>query len=159
MVEPVKLTGMPVIVIGADTEPGTAILERLNTPEREIRAFVTSPDAAARFKEIGVKVALGDVSDESHIEGASLRCFSAVLVAEAAEDDRERSFADTPDAVLSGWARAVGRSQVKRVIWVTAGETPEVESEVATVDPGDPELAERVAALDDAQSISKSAEY
>lgn len=146
---------MPVIVVGADTEPGRLIINRLNHPDREIRAFVTSEAAAIELKDEGVKVALGDVSDESHVEGAALRCFSAVLVAEAAEDSRERSFARSARDVMSGWARAVAKSDVKRVIWVTSGDPPEVTiGEVATVDPADPELEEKVAALDDAQTIS-----
>lgn len=149
---------MPVIVVGADTGPGRAILDRLDHPEREIRAFVTSENAASELKERGVKVALGDVSDESHVEGAALRCFSAVLVTEAAEDDRERSFAATGAEVMAGWARAVERSNVRRVIWVTSSDPPEVSvGEVAAVDPADPELVEKVAALDDAQTISNPA--
>jgi len=151
-------TGMPVIVVGADTEPGKLILDRLNHPEREIRAFVTSEATAIQLKDEGVKVALGDVSDESHIEGAALRCFSAVLVAEAAADNRERSFADSPQDVMRGWARAVARSKVKRVIWVTSDDPPETAiTEVARVDPADPELVEKVAALDDAQTINRPA--
>lgn len=146
---------MPVIVVGADTLPGGEIIDRLVKPDREVRAFVTDPVAAARLKEQGVKVALGDVSDESHVEGAALRCFTAVLVTEAAEDERERSFADTPDDVVTGWARAVTRSKVKRVIWVTGKTPPSVEAdEVAIVEPDDPEVALRVARLDDAQEIS-----
>ncbi len=147
---------MPVIVVGADTSPGRAILDRLNQPDREIRAFVSSEETALELKEEGVKVALGDVSDEGHVEGASLRCFSAVLVAEAASDDRERSFATSAEDVLTGWARAVANSQVTRVIWVT-GSAPPVTAieEVATVDPADPGLADRVAALDDAQRITR----
>lgn len=146
---------MPVIVVGADTGPGRSILDRLAHPDREIRAFVSDETTAADLKERGVKVAIGDVSDESHVEGASLRCFSAVLVTEAAGDARERSFASTSGEVLEGWARAVSNSQVKRVIWVTDDEPPPAGiSEVAIVDPADPDLAERVAALDDAQRIS-----
>ena len=149
---------MPVIVIGADTENGDRVIERLIKPPREVRAFVTDPDSAIRLKERGVKVALGDLSDESHVEGASLRCFSAVLIAEAAEDDRERSFAATPTEVMTGWARAVERSGVKRVIWVAAGATPAVDvDEVAVVDPDERDLPARVAALDDAQEISRPA--
>lgn len=147
---------MPVIVVGADTPPGRAILRRMHNPERELRAFVSSESVAGELKDDGIKVALGDVSDESHVEGASLRCFSAVLIAEAASDDRERAFADSPDDVLEGWARAVARSKVKRVIWVTGSETPETAvDEVATVDPADPNLADRVVALDDAQTITR----
>jgi hypothetical protein len=78
-------------------------------------------------------------------------------VTEAAEDNRERSFAASPQDVTRGWARAVARSNVRRVIWVTSGDPPEtVAEEVATVDPADPELAEKVAALDDAQTITRS---
>lgn len=148
---------MPVIVVGADTPQGRTILERLTHPDREIRAFVSDVSTAMTFKNQGVKVAIGDVSDESHVEGAALRCFSAVLVAEAAHDGRERSFATTPSGVLEGWARAVTNSRVKRVIWVVDDEPPEtLDAEVAVVDPTDPNLADTVAALDDAQTIRSS---
>ena len=149
------LRAMPVIVVGADTEQGSAILQALSSPNREVRAFVSDPDSAAALRERGVKVALGDVSDDSHVEGASLNCFCAVLVAQAAVDDRERSFADSELEVLRGWAEAVGRSKVHRVIWVYEGDPPPVEvPEVARVSPEDEELGARVAALDDARAIA-----
>ncbi|MGD2043008.1 MAG: NAD-binding protein [Acidimicrobiia bacterium] len=145
---------MPVIVVGADTEPGAAIVDRLYDPEREIRVFVSDERHGLELKDRGIKVAIGDVSDESHVEAASLRCFSAVLIAEAATDTRERSFADTRQSVLQGWAQAVSNSRVRRVIWVLAGEPPETKvNEVATVDPGDPDLATRVFELDEASSL------
>lgn len=145
---------MPVIVVGADTPTGISVVDRLLTPDREVRAFVTDVEAGLALKERGVKVAFGDVSDDSHVEGAATRCFSAVLIAEAASDERERSFASTPDQVLSGWAQAVAASEVQRVIWITADEPPRTKvPEVATVDPADADLVEKVFALDDAHSI------
>ncbi len=145
---------MPVIVIGADTDAGLAISKELAHPGREVRAFVSDPEVAGDLKRRGVKVALGDVSDDSHIEAAALHCFTAVLVAEAACDDRERSFAKNEADVLDAWARAVGSAQVNRVIWVYDGTPPAVGvSEVATVSPSDPDLAHRVAELDDARVI------
>lgn len=148
---------MPVIVVGADTEQGRAITERLHRPEREVRAFVSDEKTATELKGLGVKVALGDVSDESHVEAASLRCFSAILIATAAEDGRERAFAETIEEVLEGWARAVSGSRVHRVIWVSGHEPPPVRiREVATVAPSDPGLIDKVLALDDAQEMSTS---
>jgi hypothetical protein len=109
---------------------------------------------AAGLRKTSVKVALGDVSDESHVEAASTRCFTAVLVAAAAEDERERSFASTPQQVLAGWGRAIGASGVRRAIWVMSGEPPESKvGEVAVVEPDRPDLADRVALLDDAQTL------
>ena len=146
---------MPLIVVGADTRAGEAILEHLRPREREIRAFVTDEARGLQLKQLGFKVATGDVSDESHVEAACLRCFSAVLIAEAAVDDRERSFADSPDAVLQGWARAVSNSQVRRVIWVKERDHPRTEvDEVVSVDPDDAHFAEMVVDLDEAHSIS-----
>lgn len=143
---------MPAIVVGADTAVGRAIVAALIEPDREVRAFVTDPVAADELKALGVKVALGDVSDPSHIAGACTRCFSVILVTEAATDARERSFARTPGAVLDGWASAAAEADVDRVIWVGSG--PEVPGiETAQVDPGDPDVAGRVAALDDAAEI------
>lgn len=145
---------VPVIVIGADTGRGRAILDGLYTPAREIRAFVSDEAVGAALKERGIKVALGDVSDESHVEAASLRCFSAVLVADAARDDRERSFARTPEEVMSGWARAIAGSMVTRAIWVMDEQPPATSTpESAWVIPDDPELVSKVVALDDAQEI------
>jgi nucleoside-diphosphate-sugar epimerase len=145
---------MPVIVVGADTEAGAAILDRLHSPGREVRAFVSDEAEAARLREMGYKVAVGDVSDSSHVEGASTRCFSAVLIAQAADDGRERSFADDPDQVMRGWAAAVANSKVRRVIWVSKPPVPETGApEVAVVDPADPRLADRVYELDDAETL------
>lgn len=150
-----KFRAMPLIVVGADTGHGEAILRRLEGLEREIRAFVTDEAKGLELRNRGFKVATGDVSDESHVEAASLRCFSAVLISEAASDSRERTFASTSESVLRGWARAVSNSGVNRVIWVTDGEPPETNvTEVAVVDPSDPELVTKVVELDDAHSIS-----
>lgn len=151
---PTNFETMPVIVVGADTEHGAAIIDRLHDPEREIRVFVSDEPRGLQLKNRGFKVAIGDVSDESHVEAAALRCFSAVLIAEAASDARERSFADTPSAVLQGWANAVSNSEVSRVIWVLAGEPPETKAkEVVSVDPADPDLARTVFELDEVSSL------
>src|SRR5690606_40838579 len=99
---------MPVIVVGADTASGRRIVERLVSPDREVRAFVTDAGAAESLRGLGVKVALGDVSDDSHVAGACLNCFSAVLVTEASAVARLRSFADTGESVLRSEARRVG---------------------------------------------------
>lgn len=148
---------MPVIVVGADTPPGLAILDGLHNPPREVRAFVSDEDTGFDLKQRGFKVALGDVSDEGHVEAALTSCFSAVLVAEAATDSRERAFAGSSQEVLEGWARAVTRSQVSRVIWVIEGSAPAAtSSEVATVDPAAGDLVAKVVALDDAQTINTS---
>lgn len=145
---------MPVMVVGADTPVGARVIDRLLEPEREVRAFVTDPETAARLRERGAKVALGDVSDDSHLAGACLNCFSVVLVEEAARDDRERSFADNSDAVLAGWIQAVRSASVRRVIWLTAGTPPSVDTdEVAVVDPAAPDVAERVYEIDAAREI------
>lgn len=146
---------MPLIVVGADTDVGDTILERFEHPEREIRVFVTDESTGLQMKERGFKVATGDVSDESHVEAAALQCFSAVLISDAAHDDRDRSFASTPDDVFRGWANAVSNAGVSRVIWITDREPPDTSvQEVARVDPSEPNLAEKIFALDDAHSIS-----
>lgn len=144
---------MPVIVVGADTAIGRQIVDALIEPDREVRAFVTDLATAEELKRRGVKVALGDVSDPSHIVGACLNAFSAVLVTEAARDDRERAFAKTPEHVLQGWVEAVVEARVTRVIWVGPGSAPVPGAEVADVSLDEPDVAGRVVALDDAASI------
>lgn len=148
---------MPVLVVGADTPIGASILDRLRTRDGEVRAFVSDPEVAERMRAAGgVKVALGDVSDGSHVQGAATGCFSAVLVTEASRDGRERSFAPSPDAVRGQWAGAVESAEVRRVIWV--GEPgPEVPStETATVETtgrSPTDVADEVARLDEAARL------
>jgi len=149
-----KVEPVPVIVVGADTPIGEAIIDALLQPGREVRAFVSDEMAAAGLRQRGVKVALGDVSDDSHVEAASTRCFSAVLIAEAAADGRERSFAATAREVEEGWARAITASKVRRAIWVSSRPPPaDGAAERALVDPRDPNLVSRVVALDEAQTL------
>jgi putative NADH-flavin reductase len=146
---------MPVIVVGADTQVGLDVLDGLLQPGREVRAFVSDPDISSNLKSRGVKVALGDVSDDSHVEAAALHCFTAVLVTDAARDGRERTFAKTEGEVMEAWGRAVAGAKVSRVIWIHEGDPPPTNvPEVAVVSPVDPDLAKRVANLDDARVIS-----
>lgn len=144
------------IVVGGDTADGKTILGRLWSPKREVRAFVTDESVGQSLKRKGYKVAIGDVSDESHIEAASMQCFSAVLIVEAAEDNRERSFAETPRDVIEGWGRAAAAAGVTRVIWVSQNEVPNVKvPEAHMIDPRLPDLADQVVTLDDAQPIDR----
>lgn len=111
---------MPVIIVGADAPVGELIVEAVAPAAAEVRAFISDGERADEFKRRGAKVAVGDVSDHSHVEGACLRCFCAILVMEAASDSRERSFASEARAVFRGWGRAVAAAGVRRAIWVGA---------------------------------------
>ena len=149
---------MPVIVVGADTEHGPAIIEALLDRAGQVRAFVTDEQAAEDLRARKVHVALGDVSDASHVEAASTRCFSAVLITTAAVDDRERSFARSDRDVLAGWADAIATSAVTRAIWVLDDahadwDPPDVTPERAVLAVGRAELADEVARLDDAATL------
>jgi len=112
---------MPVIVIGADTPTGTAVIEALLPRDGEVRAFVSDTDTALSLKKRSVKVAVGDVSDGSHVGAAAMRSFCVIAVTEAAHDNRERSFASTPDAVLAAWAEGLSDAGVSRIIVVDDG--------------------------------------
>jgi uncharacterized protein YbjT (DUF2867 family) len=147
---------MPVIVVGADSLLGEAILGRLQARAGEARAFVSDLGSAPRLRASGVKVAVGDVSDVSHVEGAAIGAFTAVLIAAAATDGRETAFADPP-AVVEGWIRAVAAAGVTRIILV--GDTPPaagLPAGTSYVDArhGSPdEIAGEVAAIDDAARL------
>lgn len=112
---------MPVIVVGADTDLGGRVVDGLLREAAEVRAFVTDAEAGAALKRRGVKVAVGDVSDESHIGGASARTFCAVLLSEAASDGRERAFAANPSRVVEAWAGGLRAAGTTRAVWVGDG--------------------------------------
>jgi len=107
---------VPVIVIGADTTLGESVIHELRHHDRDIRAFVSDPAVAADLRKHGIKVALGDVSDGSHVGAAAAGCFSAIVIPEAALDDRLRSFADSPEATISTWASALDEASISRLI-------------------------------------------
>ncbi len=112
---------MPVIVIGAASPLGEVAVSSLLGRDGEVRAFVTDPDVVEALRARGVKVAVGDVSDGSHVGGAARRCFCAVVVPTAAIDDRERSFAQDPERVIAGWADGLRDAGVTRVLWLEDG--------------------------------------
>jgi hypothetical protein len=133
------------------------VIDRLLHPDREVRAFVSDPATADRLKKRGAKVALGDLSDSSHVAGAALRCFTMVLIGPAADDGREIGFATDPAALFRGWVQAAEEARAQRIIWVTDEKTPASLIETAQVRVGDrvlDEIAEEVARKDDAASLS-----
>ena len=144
---------MPVIVVGADTPLGGQVLSALASRDGEVRAFVTNGADATDLRQAGVRVAVGDVSDASHVAGAALDCFTAVLLTDAAFDDRERSFAPDGAAVLAAWDTALVEARVRRAIWV--GAVPSAGSTVSdsvVVEIGDRSpitIAAEIAELDD----------
>jgi uncharacterized protein YbjT (DUF2867 family) len=147
---------MPVIIVGADTPFGMQIAERLSTETAELRAFVSDLDSVAPLRSLGCKVAVGDVSDESHTGAAAHGCFSAILITEAADDERERSFADTAFKVVRGWVAGARDAGVQRIIWVTDGSVnlPDVMAmEVATVHVRDEGALELVATYEDLATL------
>jgi nucleoside-diphosphate-sugar epimerase len=146
---------MPVIVVGADSPLGAAIAHTLRS-RGERRAFVGDSAVAPRLRADGFKVAVGDISDASHVEWASQGCFTAVLVCQAACDGRETAFADGPEAVIDGWLRAVGDAGIPRVILVGRSPANHPDVEWAVVDPSGrtpSEVAAEVARLDEAERI------
>lgn len=153
---------MPVIVVGADTRVGEALMDALLPRPSEVRAFVTSPNSAATLRARGVKVALGDVSDGSHVGGAALNAYCAVLIAAAATDDRERSFAANATDVVGGWVEGLTDARVSRVIYVGDDDPSELKSlradfvRVRVADRPLREVAAEVAAFEDAATLNEA---
>jgi len=106
---------VPVIVVGADTELGHAIVPALRPASGEIRLFASDEDAVSGYRAF-TKVAIGDVSDGSHVGAAAIGAFCAVVIAAAAHDERERSFAPTSEDVFAQWADGLGDAGITRVI-------------------------------------------
>lgn len=146
---------MPILVVGADHPIGRAIVKTLVHPEREVRAFVSDPKLGVELKRLGAKVAVGDLSDASHVAAAATNCFSIAFVSPAMDDGRELAFLAVPE-VPGGWARAARDAGITRVIWVgdriPAFEVPEL-VEVNTHDLSPMEIANEVARLDDLQRL------
>ncbi len=153
---------MPVLVVGADTPTGSAIIAALAGRDGELRCFVSDPATATELKSRSTKVALGDVSDGSHVGAAGINCFSMVFVTEAARDERIRSFASSPEEVFGQWQEAIEMAGVQRVIWVEdepseGSGTQIVATELAVVvgrTQDTSEIAARVVELDEVADLS-----
>ena len=145
---------MPVIVIGADTDPGREVVAALAGRAGEVRAFVTDRQAAPNLKRLGAKVAIGDISDGSHVGAAAIGCYTAVVIASAAEDERERSFATSTAGVHAAWAEALEDARISRVIWVGGDAPPaaisEITPDLTELEPTRADLAAKVRSLDEA---------
>jgi uncharacterized protein YbjT (DUF2867 family) len=142
---------VPILVVGADHPLGNTIVKRLLSPGREVRAFVSDAGVGAELKTLGAKVAIGDLSDESHVAAAATRCFAVAFIASALTDGRELAFL-TPAHTVSAWARAAAESRVTRVIWVGSDPPPTSVPELAIVDTttlDDDGIVEEVVRLDD----------
>lgn len=153
---------MPVLVVGADTPTGSAVVAALAGRDGELRCFVSDEAIAAQLKSRSAKVALGDVSDGSHVGAAGINCFSMVFLTEAAHDERVRSFAASPEEVFEQWQEAIELAGVRRVIWVQDGSSEGsgakvVANELAVVagaTMATSEIAARVVELDEVADLS-----
>lgn len=150
---------MPVIVVGADTPSGQAIVAALLKGGGEVRAFVTDREVGTALKKQGVKAAIGDLSDGSHVGAAAFDAFTAVLVAEAASDGRPHAFASHPEGVWAGWTSAIREAGIARAIWVgdlapsvVIGGAPEVRM-VAVHGRSETEIAGEVVDLNDRDKL------
>jgi hypothetical protein len=114
---------MPVLVIGADTEWGREIVPALRSTAAELRIFGSDPEVVAPYRDFA-KVAVGDISDGTHVGGAATGAFCAVVIVSAAHDDRDRYFATDPPALFAQWADGLADAGVSRIIVV--GEPDEV---------------------------------
>jgi nucleoside-diphosphate-sugar epimerase len=154
---------MPVLVVGADTPVGEAIVEALLRREGEVRAFVSDASFGESLRERRVKVAVGDLSDDSHIEGAGMQAFCAVLVTGSVRDGRELAFASSPELVYVGWTSALRACGIRRAIWVLDAELGDPDPAWAEATPehaflhekgrSRADIAREVARLDDAARI------
>ena len=111
---------MPVIVIGADTELGHAVVAALEPASGEIRVLASDADQVRRYRGVA-KVAVGDLSDGTHVGGAAIGAFCAIVVATSAHDDRERHFAPDPEALFAQWADGLADAadQTDNRCWTT----------------------------------------
>jgi hypothetical protein len=154
---------MPVIVVGADTATGQAIVPALQPASGEIRVFVSDEEVGQLYRPI-TKVAMGDISDGTHVGGAAIGAFCAVVIARAAHDERGRHFAPTPDAVFAQWADGLRDARIGRVIVVgDSAEIPKpdplatIGAEYRVISSGgrsDTEIADEVAAAEAALPLN-----
>lgn len=141
------------MIVGADTELGLRLARTVTSPDREIRAFVSDPHTADHLRSLGVKVALGDVSDPTHIGAACTGVFTVVFVTEAAHDERVRDFIDNPATLIESWGEAAVEAGARRVIWVgddPPAPTPGCEFATVGADLTIEQQVARIVELDDA---------
>ncbi len=110
---------MPVIVIGADSELGHAIVPALRPASGEIRLFASDEDPVTQYRPF-TKVAVGDISDGTHVGGAAIGAFCAIVIAAAAHDERERHFVSDAEELFNQWADGLSDAGIGRVILVGA---------------------------------------
>jgi uncharacterized protein YbjT (DUF2867 family) len=109
---------MPVLVTGAESAVGRAVIRRLARDGGEVRVFLDLERAAVvdptPFKALGCKVARGALDDEGHVETALEQVHTVMHLASSPLDDPPR-MRDSAATVLSA---AIGAG-CRRVIWLS----------------------------------------
>lgn len=109
---------MPVLVTGAESAVGRAVVRRLAAGGGEVRVFLDLERASVAdpvpFKALGCKVAQGALDDEGHVESALQRVHTVMHLASSPLDDPARML-DAAATVLSG---AIGAG-CRRVVWLS----------------------------------------
>jgi len=111
------VVSIPVLVIGADTDLGRALVPALRSDAAELRVFCSDPAAAEPYRGFA-KIAVGDISDGTHVGGAATGAYCAVVIAAAAHDARERAFATDTESLFGQWAGGLAEAEVHRIIVV-----------------------------------------
>lgn len=152
---------MPVLVVGADTELGHAIVPALQPASGEIRLFASDPEAVAGYRDFA-KVAVGDVSDGTHVGGAAIGAFCAIVITAAARDERERHFVHSTDELFQQWADGLADAGISRVIVVgNRDDLPDrvhldaIDAEYWLIDTTGLTMAEVIAAVVTAESAAR----
>lgn len=109
---------MPVLVTGAESAVGRAVVRRLAAGGGEVRVFLDLERASVTdpvpFRALGCKVAQGALDDEGHVESALQRVHTVMHLASSPLDDPPRML-DAAATVLSG---VIGAG-CRRLVWLS----------------------------------------
>lgn len=110
------LLAMPVLVTGAQTGLGRAVVARLRRAGGEIRVYVDEDahDAAEAYRRSGVKAARGDLADEARLELALEQVHTLVHAGGDLLEEPEVML----DALASASSAAIGAG-CRRLVWAS----------------------------------------
>lgn len=116
-----ELQGQRILVTGATGFIGGALVRRLLSEGRAVRAMARRPEKAADLGALGAEVVMGDLGDEDLLERAAQGCPVVIhCAAQVAPADARTAFEGPNVAGTENVLVACGKAEVKRFVFLSS---------------------------------------
>jgi uncharacterized protein YbjT (DUF2867 family) len=109
-----------ILVVGATGQLGTAVVRKLLSQNRQVRALVRTEESASRFQQMGAEAVMGDLTQPATLRSACDGIAAVVTTANAAVPSRRSdTFKAVEDEGYRSLISASADARVKRFVYTS----------------------------------------